>query len=505
VVINPGFDATPAGGPPSFPSPGAPSGTAEGCYGPDSASPPFRSEGTFPVLSKLETSGVALSVDWRISETVNITSITGFRDMTMQSARDGDNTPANIFATVDDYDHQQFSQELQLHYRSDNQRFQSLLGLFYFDEEGFNLVDVIVPSGALRSGGFYDNQSFAAFSHASYELSDATSVSLGLRFTQDIKGYLPDQYALGDASMGGVPGFFDPTWPLLAGSYLAPTGPLPAGTRILDFRRSEERFDHTDYSFDLKQLLSENMTAYLSYSTAYKSGGFDQRFVGPTPDRAPSSYSPETVDSVELGIKTRWLNGALQLNAAIFDARYDDLQVIVRESFNPLTFNAGQASIRGGELELGWLIDENWSLDLGLGWLDTRYRQLTQSAQDSGVALSNSLVNAPPLNSSVGVTYLQDLGSYGSLQGRVDWIWKDEQFNDAINSEQIRQAPYHQLNASLGFETPNSGWQLTLAARNLLNETFLVGGNSAFDTAASYVERVYARPREIYLSARLAF
>ena len=43
------------------------------------------------------------------------------------------------------------------------------------------------------------------------------------------------------------------------------------------------------------------------------------------------------------------------MNVAVFDVDYEDLQIIVRESFNPLTLNAGDVRVRGGELELAWL------------------------------------------------------------------------------------------------------------------------------------------------------
>jgi outer membrane receptor protein involved in Fe transport len=48
-------------------------------------------------------------------------------------------------------------------------------------------------------------------------------------------------------------------------------------------------------------------------------------------------------------------------------------------------------------------------------------------------------------------------------------------------------------------------WQLTLATRNLLDETYLVTGNSAFETAAAYVEQVYGRPREFLVSLSYEF
>ena len=500
VVVNPAFDGTPQGGPPAFPPPGAATGSAPGCYGADSRSGPFLSEGSVPVASELESGGAALKVDWALGEQWRLSSATGYRKMTMFSSRDGDNTPANIFATRDDYEHEQFSQETQLQLSNERRGLSAVLGLFYYDESGFNLVDVTVPTGAIQSGGYYDNQSYAAFAHGTISLSDRLELSAGARHTRDQKAYLPDQLSLGDSSAGSPPGFFPPTWSELQGFYLAPTGPLAAGERILDFRRSELDFDATDANIDLTYRFTDKMTGYAAFSTGFKSGGFDQRFVGPTPDRAPSSYRPETVDSLELGIKTSSSDGRLRMNVAVFEADYEDLQIIVRESFNPLTVNAGAARVRGGELELDWQASAEWEVSFAAGHLDTSYRSLSQPAQDSGVRLSNQLANSPEWSLSAGTAYRLGLGALGEVTGRIDWSWQDAEYNDAVNSPQIRQSAFHLVNASLAFVPRDGRWQLTVASRNLLDETYLVTGNSAFDTAAAYVEQVYGRPREILVS-----
>jgi iron complex outermembrane receptor protein len=459
VVINPAFDATPQGGPPTFPPPGAPTGSAPGCYGADSRPGPFVSEGTFPVASELDSGGAALMLDWTIGEQWLLKSTTGYREMTMLSSRDGDNTPANIFATRDDYEHEQLSQELQLRFSSEDHGLSAMFGLFYYDESGFNLVDVTVPSGAIQSGGFYDNQSYAVFTHGTLDLTDRLALSVGVRHTEDRKAYLPDQFSLGDSSSGSAPGFFPPTWPELQGFYLGPTGPLAAGERILDFRRSELDFDATDTTLDLSYEFSDDILAYVTYATGYKSGGFDQRFVGPTPDGAPSSYRPESVDSLELGLKTSSSDGRLRVNVAVFDADYDDLQIIVRESFNPLTVNAGAARVRGGELELQWLASTNWDIGFSAGHLDTRYRRLNQPAQDSGVRLENTLANSPTWSVAAGTSYRLGLRSLGEVTARLDWAWQDTEYNDAVNSPQIRQSAFHLVNASLAFAPWESDWQ----------------------------------------------
>lgn len=498
IAINPGFDGSAAGGPPSFPPPGVPAPTPPGCYGAATTAGAYVSEGSFPVYSQLETEGVLLEADWSALPDLLVESTTGFRRMSMESSRDADNTPANIFATRDDYEHEQFTQEFRVHYR--RERLQTLGGLFFLDESGFNLVDVTVPTGAILSGGFYDNRSLAAFAHVSVELTERIELSAGARHTRDEKTYLPDQISLGDASAGSAAGFFDPTWPALAGVYLAPSGPLPRGERLLDFRVSELDFDATDYTVSLSADLRPGLMVYGSFATGYKSGGFDQRFVGPTPDRLPTSYAPETVDSFELGVK--FASSRLRVAAAAFDADYDDLQIIVRESFNPLTVNAGTARVRGAELELAWVPVRAFDVDMTLAYLDAAYRRLSDAAIATGVRLDNHFVNAPRRSAAFGFTQRLPESRAGALTLRADWIWSDEQFHDAVNSTAIRQGAYSVLNTVLRFESADRRWTAALSVRNLLDETFLITGNSAFDTAAAYVEQVFDRGRDVQLSIK---
>ena len=87
----------------------------------------------------------------------------------------------------------------------------------------------------------------------------------------------------------------------------------------------------------------------------------------------------------------------------------------------------------------------------------------------------------------------------------MDWSFHDEQYNDAVNTPQLKQDSYHMLNAALVYTSADEHWEAILGGRNLLDEDYLITGNSAFKTAASYVEQVYGRPREWWLSLKYDF
>ena len=66
---------------------------------------------------------------------------------------------------------------------------------------------------------------------------------------------------------------------------------------------------------------------------------------------APISFEPETAETFELGFKLDPTD-SLRVNIAAFTTDYDDIQMTYRLGVVPLLFNAGVATIDGGELEL---------------------------------------------------------------------------------------------------------------------------------------------------------
>jgi outer membrane receptor protein involved in Fe transport len=75
---------------------------------------------------------------------------------------------------------------------------------------------------------------------------------------------------------------------------------------------------------------------------------------------------------------------------------YDDLQIIIRETFNPVTFNGGEAHIDGVEVELTWVPTEQWFITAAVGWIDAEYDQLSDEVLNSAT---------PVLSTAVGVAY----------------------------------------------------------------------------------------------------
>ena len=113
---------------------------------------------------------------------------------------------------------------------------------------------------------------------------------------------------------------------------------------------------------------------YLSWSEGFKSGGFNQRYNAAPPGNAPISFGDETAESFELGLKLD-PSDTLRINLAVFSTDYDDIQMTYRLGVVPLLFNAGVATIDGGEIELEYLPTEDFRLDMSAGLSRYQVRQ----------------------------------------------------------------------------------------------------------------------------------
>ena len=501
VRINPDF---PRAGPPTFPPPGTGAGGAPGCYGPESFAGEYKSEGTFPAFEDLDSWGSSAELSWSLGDWGTFSSLTGYRGFRLRTSRDADNTPANIVSNQQDWDHEQVTQELRIGGLAAGLRLHWQTGLYLFRESGYEVGYVIIPVGASVIGRDYDNRSVAGFGQITADVADRVSLTVGGRYTLDRKGLNPDMYALGDASQGRG-SIFGPTWPLLQGIFSSPGGPMRPGDRMLPRDEFTENFSAFTIAASAAYHFTPGMMGYAGYSEGFKSGGFNGRYPAPpvghepnSPTAAPDTFEPEAVSSYELGLKSRMAQGRLLFNVALFRAYYDDMHIIVRETFIPKTFNGGTANISGAELETAWVLGAGWSLRANLGAIRAEYDELSESVLNNSTPIlpEYRLAKTPDLNYSVGVSKALAITRGLVLTPWLSWSFTGSQYHDANNSSHLLQDGYRLVNAALRARTSDGRWQVEWAARNLTDERYLVTGNSSFNTGGSYVELVYGRPRE---------
>lgn len=257
-------------------------------------------------------------------------------------------------------------------------------------------------------------------------------------------------------------------------------------------------------------LLGDGVT-YVSYSEGFKSGGFNERYNAAPPGNAPIGFGAETATTVELGAKLNPMRG-LRVKAALFTTSYQDIQMTYRLGVVPLLFNAGKATIKGGELEVAWSPTSQLQIDASAGYLDSGFDRITQPPPFGSVTptatadLSSRLPFTPDWTTHVGVSYEFMLGNGWRLTPRVDSSFTGGQFFDAGNSAEISQTGgVTTWNSSVGLEPEDSRWRVALNAQNLSDKRYRVAGASSLSTSSGYAEQIYARPRTLSLTASYNF
>jgi len=459
----------------------------------------FTNGGTFPAFSELENYGASLVAEWDVNDVLTLKSITSSRHLEWAGSRDADNTPLLILHTSYASESDQFSQELQA--VVDTERLHGVVGLYLFNEESSDRVLVYLGN----PGTSYDTQrveltteAWAAFTEWTYDLTDALSVTAGVRYTEEDKSI---QGVLFNVAGATNP---EPAPP----STLCPFGGLPptqTGCLFLTTNEFDQSFNSTTGSASIQYRWNPGLMTYFSWSQGFKSGGFNQRYNNAPPGNAPIEFGAETAETLEFGFKSNPMPG-LRINGAIFSTKYDDIQMTYRLGVVPLLFNAGVARIDGAELEIAWRPTDDLNIDASVGYLDDGFDEINDpppfgSVTPTSVAtLDSTLPFTPEWQVSLGVGYDFHLPNTMTLTPRLDMSYTDEQFFDAGNSPEIAQSDaVTVLNGSLTLVGGADRWRLALRGDNLTDELYPVAGTSSLSTSSGYAEIIYARPRSFSL------
>ena len=453
-----------------------------------------RTLATGPTGTDLESFGATLTFSWSLPW-FEFKSISSYRDTEGEFYRDPDNSSIQITETSNpNYNHEQFSQELQVTGALFNDRLQYVLGAYYFEEDGTDDVFVPIygafptPAGLLalplyiNNFVLVDNSSKAVFGQGTFDLSDQVAVTFGLRYTEDDKSFGYRQYISPD-----------PGGNIAVLALLGPpvTVPGPAGDIVLWDEVSDE-FTELNIRAGIEYQFNDDTLLYFTYADGYKSGGFNYRYV--VPRAGPLAFAPETLESYEVGVKWQGPDDRLRLNAAGFISEYSDVQIQLFETGGgPLTQNAGVADIFGVEVEVTAMPHERLLLNAGFGYINAEYDELnlptTNVAQ--AINLDTKLPNTPETTVNISAEYTHPL-AWGSLIARGDYRYTDDLYNDAQNSPFLYQDGYHTFNASLTFTTGN--WDFSVFGTNLTDKRFITSGDSNF--GLGFHEANYNRPRE---------
>ena len=210
--------------------------------------------------------------------------------------------------------------------------------------------------------------------------------------------------------------------------------------------------------------LSDEHMVFASYSTGYKSGGFD--FLSPSTE----SFSPEDTRNTEFGFKGEFWQ-QVQANISVYYMEVDNLQRTIQskspESTQtlPLVINEDR-EITGLELDVRWMATENLSLGLVSEIRSTDIKSPEFYNGEGTLILAQTASNDASLNYTLMLDWMPDF-DMGTTNFHIDY-----EFVENINSEEIGLEDYKKAIAGYFYDTKNLSARLSWADDS---DTFEIG------------------------------
>jgi iron complex outermembrane receptor protein len=433
-----------------------------------------------------------MTVEYTVSDTLSLKSVTASRKDKSYAPIDFDATAITDFHVPALYKNKQFSQEFQATYTGD--KIQGVAGIYYIDANAFNIFDTILntplPTGPFGTSTFtkgdIDTKAWAVFADGSYKFTDALSLSLGGRYTVDKR----EAAILRQAYLG------------LAGSpALGNAAAVPFGAAQTDFTHGELQREDKKFTpkVGLAYKASADQNIYASWARGFKGGGFDPR-MNVTGTKislatAKAGYRPETIDTVELGLKSAYNGNRILTNIAIFDSKYKDVQIPgsvaidsngdgIDDSFAGLVTNAGKAKIQGLELEASARLTNNFSMSGMYSHINAKYTEFLISQVVAGkpalvnVASQRFFQNTPKNSANLRANLdipMPLMGTAGKVSLIASASYKDKVYQFETVSL-LDQDAYTLYDASVIWTSANNKIRAGIHGKNLSDVHYKTGG-----------------------------
>jgi len=143
-----------------------------------------------------------------------------------------------------------------------------------------------------------------------------------------------------------------------------------------------------------------------------------------------------------------------------------------------VTRNAGDAEVKGAELELSTIYNQNWSTSFAVTLLDAEYGTFSNFdafAADLGNqdATGNPLNNAPKTSINAGVVYSTPLTWGGNVNIRLNAAYRSRVYFREFEARDDSQGNYTIVNLNADWQSDDGVWEARLFAKNLTDEEYV--------------------------------
>ncbi|MBV1686239.1 TonB-dependent receptor plug domain-containing protein [Novosphingobium sp. G106] len=391
---------------------------------------------------------------------------------------------------------------------------------------------ILTPNTSIALGQVYDS----FYGNLQFHLGNNTELSGGLRRIRDrvpvdlnVTTSAASTVATALANLRGAPcsaaGLVNSVYPGFCDAN------VPAGSGNL-VETHNDLYHATIYNFSLSHKFSDEVLAYVTTGSSYRSGlpaiansGLPAGFLVPAPERAKS---------YELGVKTSW-GRSVRLNAAVFQIDYDNQLTTFQgiNYYNSVRNAVSQTSLafyrnvdsrlRGFELEMAAEPIDNLSLSANVSYSQIKSQGGTVPCNDATrpITATNRINLCPsvkgqvlsqtaPFQAALNGSYQLPLAS--SVEGYVRFNL-NYQGNNPNYGNAVKTPAYAILDLFAGVSGGDGAWDLGLYAKNIfdrqveLNRATIL--SNLYPNYASappgYYSASVSSPREIGVTLRYAF
>jgi iron complex outermembrane receptor protein len=302
----------------------------------------------------------------------------------------------------------QYSGELVATGKAFADRLDFAAGLYYFHESGNDgsvarSLAAITPTGRVFHG-YISNDSQSAFGQATYRVTDALSITGGLR------------YSIDDRRLTSSNGVFPAPGPPTPANTICVIAPICPATR-------HNSFTGVSYTGSIDYKISDGVLAYVKTAKGYRSGGQNLRM---TNAAGFIPFRPENDYSYEGGLKTQFFNNRLRVNVAGYYTILKDIQrtitIVSPGAIATVITNAGQADFYGGEFEASAALPGGFRLDGTLGYTHPKYVKFVDNGFDRS---RDAFYGVPKWTASISPSWTGDL-DFGKLLLRADFSYQSD-------------------------------------------------------------------------------
>ncbi|MEZ5737088.1 MAG: TonB-dependent receptor [Novosphingobium sp.] len=383
-----------------------------------------------------------------------ITSTTGYIDW-YQFRYQADSIPFTESLVFRDQKQWQLSEDLLIASAGDAP-FQWLGGVFL--STGNVTIDRYIIGALFNSNTIVthdaDTRTVQPYLQLDYKFSPAFSVSAGARYIYEYNDKVGGVYT--DANFDQV------------------LDPDDVTNGELDDSMSQEQ---VTYKLAANFTPSDHTLVYASFTHGFKSGGYTSAYVANTAGLLP--YKGEKIDAYEVGLKQTF-GSVAQFNAAAFYYDYTDIQstttVVINGTASSRFANIPKAEVKGVDLELSLWPIEGLTLNFNAGFLDTEVGSYLNGS-GATVPKGNRLPNAPKFSGAARFRYETPVSDSVKLWLTGSVQHHGKYYMDVDNAEKLASASKATLvDGSIGLNFPNANVDVSVWAKNLFDEAYILGG-----------------------------